>query len=107
MAPRLAHDVMYSRKCAANVRVLAATTQDANIKDTANRLANDYERLADWVDLRAQKKTEKSPLRMTTADYQKHAKHCRELAIHMPNIEDTRQLEEMAAEWDCMASDPP
>lgn len=108
MPPHFAHDAKYLRRRAARVLVLTANAKDREVRAILQRLVGDYELLAQIAEHRAEPKHRpKKAAKLTPAECGEHAEKCRSLAPHMGSIENTRELEEIAAEWKLLADDPP
>jgi hypothetical protein len=112
MPPHFAHDAKYLRRRAARVLVLTANAKDREVRAILQRLVGDYELLAQLAEHRAEHRAEpkhrpREAATLSPAECSEHAEKCRSLATHMGNIENTRELEEIAAEWKLLADDPP
>jgi len=91
------HDANYLRKRSAHSRELADLMTNADAQAYMRKVADDYERLAIRFEKREAKHAAPS-LHLTATDCRTHAQRCREMALHMRDLEDVRQLEVMAEE---------
>jgi hypothetical protein len=65
-------------------------------------VADHYERLATRYQPQKPKRVAPIPA-LTAADCRAHERRCRDMALHMGDLENTRQLEDMAEEWKLLA----
>jgi hypothetical protein len=86
-------------------RQLARNMRSAAARDFMLQMAEAYERLATQRERPKRAGTAIPQPPLTPDDCRAHAKRCRELALHVGDFRYSKQLEDMAIEWNLLALD--